>query len=143
MCAGGNGDVGQPRERCVSTTNRNFENRQGTAVRTHVAGAAMAGAAAVTGTNGKTSVAHFTRQLWTLLGHRAGSLGTLGVVAPGHDHAGALTTPDPIELHRLLAELALGGIDHLAMEASSQSDLSVFHARSYLGKEDIIFLKWR
>jgi UDP-N-acetylmuramoyl-L-alanyl-D-glutamate--2,6-diaminopimelate ligase len=75
--------------------------------------------AAVTGTSGKTSTAHFTRQLWTLLGFRAGSLGTLGVVAPGHDHPGALTTPDPIELHRLLAELAQGGIDHLAIEASS------------------------
>jgi 3-isopropylmalate/(R)-2-methylmalate dehydratase large subunit len=49
MCAGGNGDVGQPRERCVSTTNRNFENRQGTAVRTHLASPAMAAAAAVTG----------------------------------------------------------------------------------------------
>ena len=30
MCAGGNGDRGEPGERCVSTTNRNFENRQGT-----------------------------------------------------------------------------------------------------------------
>jgi len=49
MCAGGNGDVGRPRERCVSTTNRNFENRQGTAVRTHLASPAMAAAAAVTG----------------------------------------------------------------------------------------------
>ncbi|QEX21228.1 UDP-N-acetylmuramoyl-L-alanyl-D-glutamate--2,6-diaminopimelate ligase [Hypericibacter adhaerens] len=75
--------------------------------------------AAVTGTSGKTSTAHFARQLWTLLGFRAGSLGTLGVVAPGHDNPGELTTPDPIELHRLLAELAQGGIDHLAMEASS------------------------
>ena len=39
--------------------------------------------AAVTGTNGKTSVAHFTRQLWTLLGHKAGYVGTLGAFAPG------------------------------------------------------------
>src|SRR5690606_28508303 len=37
MCAGGNGDVGAPKERCVSTTNRNFENRQGKGVRTHLA----------------------------------------------------------------------------------------------------------
>jgi 3-isopropylmalate/(R)-2-methylmalate dehydratase large subunit len=49
MCAGGNGDRGQPRERCVSTTNRNFENRQGADVRTHLVGPAMAAAAAVTG----------------------------------------------------------------------------------------------
>jgi 3-isopropylmalate/(R)-2-methylmalate dehydratase large subunit len=49
MCAGGNGDRGQPRERCVSTTNRNFENRQGPGVRTHLVGPAMAAAAAVAG----------------------------------------------------------------------------------------------
>ena len=74
---------------------------------------------AVTGTSGKTSVAHFTRQLWTLMGFKAASLGTLGIVAPGHDREGALTTPDPIELHRVLAELANDGIDHAVMEASS------------------------
>jgi 3-isopropylmalate/(R)-2-methylmalate dehydratase large subunit len=49
MCAGGNGDRGQPGERCVSTTNRNFEHRQGVDVRTHLVGPAMAAAAAVTG----------------------------------------------------------------------------------------------
>ena len=41
--------------------------------------------AAVTGTNGKTSVAHFVNQLWTLLGHRSAAIGTLGIVAPGWD----------------------------------------------------------
>ncbi len=49
MCAGGNGDRGEPGERCLSTTNRNFEGRQGTNVRTHLVGPAMAAAAAVTG----------------------------------------------------------------------------------------------
>ena len=49
MCAGGNGDRGEPGERCVSTTNRNFENRQGPGVRTHLVGPAMAAAAAVAG----------------------------------------------------------------------------------------------
>lgn len=75
--------------------------------------------AAVTGTNGKTSVATFTRQIWTQLGFAAGSLGTLGVQAPGFEVVLAHTTPDPITLHRLLAELAGRGVDHLAMEASS------------------------
>ncbi|MFM9844950.1 MAG: UDP-N-acetylmuramoyl-L-alanyl-D-glutamate--2,6-diaminopimelate ligase [Dongiaceae bacterium] len=75
--------------------------------------------AAITGTSGKTSTADFTRQLWTRLGHRAASLGTLGVVLPDRHIDGALTTPDPVALHKQLAELADAGIDHLAMEASS------------------------
>jgi 3-isopropylmalate/(R)-2-methylmalate dehydratase large subunit len=49
MCAGSNGDIGQPGERVLSTTNRNFENRQGRAVRTHLVGPELAAAAAVTG----------------------------------------------------------------------------------------------
>jgi 3-isopropylmalate/(R)-2-methylmalate dehydratase large subunit len=49
MCAGSNGDLGQPGERCVSTTNRNFENRQGPKVRTHLASPATAAASAVAG----------------------------------------------------------------------------------------------
>jgi 3-isopropylmalate/(R)-2-methylmalate dehydratase large subunit len=49
MCAGTNGDVGLPGERCISTTNRNFENRQGQGVKTHLASPVMAVAAAVAG----------------------------------------------------------------------------------------------
>jgi 3-isopropylmalate/(R)-2-methylmalate dehydratase large subunit len=49
MCAGSNGDVGAPGERCVSTANRNFENRQGRGVRTHLASATTAAAAAIAG----------------------------------------------------------------------------------------------
>jgi UDP-N-acetylmuramoyl-L-alanyl-D-glutamate--2,6-diaminopimelate ligase len=75
--------------------------------------------AAVTGTSGKTSVAGFVRQLWTLLGHKAASLGTLGLIAPDHHAGTGLTTPDPVRLHALLAELAAEGVDHLALEASS------------------------
>jgi len=75
--------------------------------------------AAVTGTSGKTSVAAFTRQLWTLLGHRAASIGTLGIVTPEETRYGSLTTPDPVLLHRDLAMLERSGIDHLAIEASS------------------------
>ena len=74
---------------------------------------------AVTGTNGKTSVASFVRQIWTALGRQAASLGTLGVTAPKGEIKGSLTTPDPVALHRLLDRLAGEGVTHLAMEASS------------------------
>ncbi len=75
--------------------------------------------AAVTGTNGKTSVVEFVRQIWAHMGHKASSLGTLGLQPPRPDAPVSLTTPDPVDLHRCLAALAGDGIDHLAMEASS------------------------
>jgi len=75
--------------------------------------------AAVTGTAGKTSVASFLRQIWAHAGEQAAMLGTTGVTAPGRTEYGTLTTPDPVALHRLLAELASEGVTHAAMEASS------------------------
>ncbi len=74
---------------------------------------------AITGTSGKTSVAAFTRQIWLALGHRAAALGTLGLVAPSGASSGALTTPDPVLLHKTLNDLAKDGVSHLALEASS------------------------
>ncbi len=73
---------------------------------------------AVTGTNGKTSVASFVRQIWSALGLPSVNVGTTGV-------EGALsmplahTTPEPVTLHRVLAEVVDAGIGHAAMEASS------------------------
>ncbi len=75
--------------------------------------------AAVTGTSGKTSVAAFTRQIWTALGRQAASIGTVGIVAPRGETYGSLTTPDPVALHRSIDELAGEGVTHLAIEASS------------------------
>ena len=73
---------------------------------------------AVTGTNGKTSVATFTRQIWAALGHSAINIGTTGVegawTAPSPH-----TTPEPITLHGLLRDAARAGVTHAAMEASS------------------------
>lgn len=74
---------------------------------------------AITGTSGKTSVSVFVRQIWQALGHRAASLGTIGLVAPSNVAYGALTTPDPVTLHESLAELAADGVTHVALEASS------------------------
>ncbi|HEY4264483.1 MAG TPA: UDP-N-acetylmuramoyl-L-alanyl-D-glutamate--2,6-diaminopimelate ligase [Micropepsaceae bacterium] len=82
-------------------------------------GAQPAVIAAVTGTNGKTSVASFLRQIWAFQGRRAASLGTIGVDSPsGHVSLGH-TTPDPVRLHAELRRLKEEGVDHLALEASS------------------------
>ncbi|WP_179213745.1 UDP-N-acetylmuramoyl-L-alanyl-D-glutamate--2,6-diaminopimelate ligase [Rhizobium sullae] len=74
---------------------------------------------AVTGTAGKTSVASFTRQIWAYAGHPAAMIGTTGVVSPTRNEYGSLTTPDPVSLHKLLADLADEGVTHASMEASS------------------------
>lgn len=73
---------------------------------------------AVTGTNGKTSVASFTRQIWEELGALAVNFGTTGVegaVTAPLSH----TTPEPVTLHRLLNDFSDQRISHAAMEASS------------------------
>ncbi len=75
--------------------------------------------AAVTGTNGKTSVAAFLRQIWEAGGLHAASMGTIGVVSNGSEEALQHTTPDPVAVHQVLARLAGKGITHLALEASS------------------------
>jgi UDP-N-acetylmuramoyl-L-alanyl-D-glutamate--2,6-diaminopimelate ligase len=73
---------------------------------------------AVTGTNGKTSVATFARQIWTAMWLSAINLGTTGVEGawdtPLHH-----TTPDPLTLHSILAQASANGVTHAAMEASS------------------------
>ena len=95
-----------PRRRLALLAARFYDRQPGTVV-------------AVTGTNGKTSTANFTAQIWTRLGRRAGSVGTLGVIAAGSEIASSLTTPEPVSLHRTLHDLAVTGFEHLAIEASS------------------------
>lgn len=73
---------------------------------------------AVTGTNGKTSVATFTRQIWAALGREAINIGTTGIEGAWTAPSGH-TTPDPVTLQKLLAAAAQGGVTHAAMEASS------------------------
>lgn len=75
---------------------------------------------AVTGTNGKSSTVNFCRQIWQSMDHAAASLGTIGIVAPGINRPGLLTTPDPVTLFSEIAELEAAGVSHLALEASSQ-----------------------
>jgi UDP-N-acetylmuramoyl-L-alanyl-D-glutamate--2,6-diaminopimelate ligase len=83
-------------------------------------GAEPATVVAVTGTNGKTSVATFCRQIFTSCGRRAASLGTLGLQLEDEDLTPpGLTTPDAADVARFAAELAGRGVTHLALEASS------------------------
>lgn len=74
---------------------------------------------AVTGTNGKTSTANFTRQLWEKAGRKAACIGTLGVVTEKGIEYGSLTTPDSVTLHKELHSLFEQGYHHTAIEASS------------------------
>jgi len=75
---------------------------------------------AVTGTNGKTSVATFCRQIFARLGRSSASLGTLGLQLEGENLTPpGLTTPDAADVARMAADLAGRGVTHLALEASS------------------------
>ena len=95
-----------PRQRLAQIAARFFQKQPRTIV-------------AVTGTNGKTSIASFVRQIWAELGIPSASFGTVGVVSPRGTKALSHTTPDPIEIHRLLSDLVAEGVDHVAFEASS------------------------
>lgn len=74
---------------------------------------------AVTGTNGKTSTAELTRQLWDLAGHVAASIGTLGVTTAHDQVTTGLTTPDVVTFLANMAGLQREGISHASFEASS------------------------
>ncbi|AOL24343.1 UDP-N-acetylmuramoylalanyl-D-glutamate--2,6-diam inopimelate ligase MurE [Erythrobacter litoralis] len=74
---------------------------------------------AVTGTNGKTSTAEMTRQIWRMCGRSAASIGTLGVTTPDGSVSTGLTTPDIVTFLANMAGLAREGVTHVAYEASS------------------------
>ena len=75
--------------------------------------------AAVTGTNGKTSTAELTRQLWRMSGHNAASIGTLGITTASDQASTGLTTPDVVTFLANMSGLAREGISHAIFEASS------------------------
>ena len=74
---------------------------------------------AITGTNGKTSTAELTRQLWHQAGHVAASIGTLGVTTATDQVSTGLTTPDVVTFLANMAGLQREGITHASFEASS------------------------
>lgn len=75
--------------------------------------------AAVTGTNGKTSIVEMTRQIWRMAGERAASIGTLGVTTADESVSTGLTSPDIVTFLANMSGLAREGISHVAFEASS------------------------
>jgi UDP-N-acetylmuramoyl-L-alanyl-D-glutamate--2,6-diaminopimelate ligase len=75
----------------------------------------------VTGTNGKTSTVQLLVQAWTLLGLRAGSIGTLGAGLHGQLLPNGFTTPLVLQTHQLLAQMRDAGADAVAMEVSSHA----------------------
>ena len=74
---------------------------------------------AVTGTNGKSSVANFYYQILTLNKKKVASIGTLGVISKNFNLNLKNTTIDPIQLSQILYKLKKKGIDNVIMEASS------------------------
>lgn len=76
--------------------------------------------AAVTGTNGKTSIADFVRQLLTLMGEKTFSIGTLGAIKGfANPIPLANTTPNNVTLHKIMHEMQLEGFNYGILEASS------------------------
>ena len=74
---------------------------------------------AITGTNGKTSVAYYFKQIIESLGKKSASIGTLGVLAEGFPVESTLTTPSTEQLHKILQKLAQKNVNYVAIEASS------------------------
>jgi UDP-N-acetylmuramoyl-L-alanyl-D-glutamate--2,6-diaminopimelate ligase len=77
--------------------------------------------AGVTGTNGKTSITHFLAQSWQRVYGNAGMVGALGYGPVGQLESGLHTTPDALRLQQVLADCMQTGVEHLAMEVSSQA----------------------
>ena len=77
--------------------------------------------AGITGTNGKTTVAHLLAGAATADGLAAASMGTVGIGRPGSVRYQSLTTPDAVSVHRSLRALADDAVRYLAMEVSSHA----------------------
>src|SRR5437762_655596 len=89
----------------------------------HVAGdpSAALTLVGVTGTNGKTTTTYLLEAIWRAAGRRPGVVGTIAYRFDGASRPAPLTTPDPIALQALLAEMRAAGTTHVAMEVSSHA----------------------
>ena len=77
--------------------------------------------AGVTGTNGKTSTAHYIAQSWQRTSDDAGIIGTIGFGPLASLQPANMTTPDPISLQSMLSDCVDRGVAKLAMEVSSHA----------------------
>jgi len=75
----------------------------------------------VTGTNGKTTIATLLYNMFRKFGHKCGLLSTVCNYIEGEAIPADHTTPDPIELNRLLAQMVAAGCDYAFMECSSHA----------------------
>ncbi|ABM27759.1 UDP-N-acetylmuramoyl-L-alanyl-D-glutamate--2,6-diaminopimelate ligase [Nitratidesulfovibrio vulgaris] len=75
----------------------------------------------VTGTNGKTTITYLLEHLFASAGRRCGVLGTVSYRWPGHVETAPLTTPDCLQLHEMLGQMAGAGVDVAFMEVSSHA----------------------
>ena len=75
----------------------------------------------ITGTNGKTTTVTLLHRMATQLGYKAGLLSTVRNIVGSREVEATQTTPDPLQLHRLLAEMVEIGCDYCFMEVSSHA----------------------
>lgn len=75
----------------------------------------------VLGTNGKTTTANMIGYILNFSGRKAAVIGTLGANILGRELPCDLTTPDPIDLHRLFREAADAGCKYVVMEVSAHA----------------------
>ncbi len=76
---------------------------------------------AITGTNGKTTTSYMLASILKAAGKNVGVIGTLGIVYGEQHYATDLTTPDPIALHRILAQMSASGVEYVVMEVSAHA----------------------
>ncbi len=75
----------------------------------------------ITGTNGKTSTCFFIRDILNSMGKKCGIIGTVKNCWESYETQSVLTTPEPVELHRLFSEMVKSGCEYCVMEVSSQA----------------------
>ena len=82
----------------------------------------------VTGTNGKTTTTYVIESILAQAGVRAGIIGTINYRYGGKAYANPVTTPESLDLQRILADMQAAGVTHVVLEASSHAiDLSRIH----------------